>query len=209
MDNVKENGAKTGAPELDAMGNHKPVLKKSTKVRVAKIGDKRSFRLIILAKMFTDELLQKGTEVLQIIGQQYAALLKEAKISSDGLRAACEAGEVICEIAIMSTVKGQSYTSNDGVNSYIAGEKLVDVADGTELHRAYAVKFIVSAKGKQIAEAEDKKQNLIRRFERRNPLAAAQFLYGIGGGATANNAPAQTTEAPAAKDDEELGDEEM
>jgi len=175
------------APQGDANGVFTPQLKATAKAKVSTLKSAKGNTIVILKNEFKHELLQKGTEVLQVIGSDFKQLLRDAKITFFGLRAACEAGEVTMEIGIKCTIKGKPYYKYDGESTYIAGEN-VEGEDGMELHRASVIKFIVSAKGRQIANAEDKLVEARNNFERRNPKAAAAFLYGSLG--TVNAAPA-------------------
>lgn len=195
MANSKKNAAKTAAetaaetvtnvtltPDENGVFAAETVYTEKSKATI-KLNPKGGL-LVILPKEFNNDLLLKGTEVLQIGGSHARKLLRETKISSAGLKAAAAKGQVMVEIIIQKTIAGQPYYYNgsegDDAQTFIAGAN-ANVEDGTELHRATVGKFIVSKQGRVIAEQQDEIEGRLAQMERRNPTAYLNALLGIGG----------------------------
>lgn len=185
----------------DNEGVFAPVVKDTVKMKLANVLRKgNGVGILIMTKELSHELLINGTEALQTIGSQFRALLKDGKISFKGLRAAAKAGEAMIQVEIQAFQKGNSYYTSDGENTYIAGEKLTDLEDGAEIHRAVVTKVVVTAKGAKIAAQSDETEERIRDFSRQNPEAYLKALMGLG------NAGAPKGKASAASDVEESDD---
>jgi hypothetical protein len=188
----------------DKEGVFAPVVKDTAKMKLANVLRKgNGVGIFIMTKELSHELLINGTEALQTIGSQFRALLKDGRISFKGLRAAAKAGEAMIQVEIQAFQKGNNYYTADGEDTYIAGEKLTDLEDGAEIHRAVVTKIVVTAKGAKIAAQSDETEERIRDFARQNPEAYLKALMGLG------NANAPKGKASAASDVEETEEDDL